>query len=52
MFDGDYDTESNTVAVCVKLLDRLNFDQKWRVLNYLLSRVLGRSWALNKPKGE
>ena len=47
----DYDDESNAMAVIVAVLKPLGFDSKWRVLNYVLVRMLGhRSWSLNKPK--
>ena len=48
----DYDEELNALTACFKLLNVLSFDQKHRVLNYLLVRLFNRSWALVKPKGD
>jgi len=52
MVKEDFDEELNTISVCTLMLKRLTFDQQWRVLNYLLVRLMGRSWALSKPASD
>lgn len=53
MLDEDYDHETNALSVCTKVLSELSFDQAWRVLNYLLVRILGhRSWSLSRPSSD
>jgi len=52
MMAKDFDEELNAMNVCTLLLKRLTFDQQWRVLNYLLVRLLGRSWTLSRPKSD
>jgi hypothetical protein len=47
---GDEETEA-LVAV-IEALRPLNFDQLWRVFNYVLARRLGRRWILSKPANE
>jgi hypothetical protein len=49
MLQDDFEEELNSMSVCYLLLQRLSFDQQWRVLNYLLVRLMGRSWSLPKP---
>ena len=49
MKEEDFDLEVNALAVCFKVLKPLGFDGQWRVLNYLLVRLLNRTWALAKP---
>jgi hypothetical protein len=49
MVKEDFDEELNAMNVCVLLLGRLSFDQQWRILNYILVRLMGRSWSLGKP---
>lgn len=46
------DQELKTICLCVTHLSKLGWDGQWRVLNYLLIRYLGRSWALAKPKSD
>lgn len=41
--------ETFALVKSIELLSPLCWDQQWRVLNYLLIRLLGRSWSLNKP---
>ncbi len=50
MMAEDFDEELNAMNVCTLLLKRLTFDQQWRVLNYVLVRLWGRSWTLEKTK--
>ena len=53
MVKEDFDEELNAMAVIVAVLKPLGFDAKWRVLNYVLVRMLGhRSWGLRKPNDE
>ena len=46
------DSELRALAGCWALLRPLGWDTQWRVLNYLLVRVLGRSWMLPKPESD
>ena len=51
MVKEDFDEEMNALAVIVAVLKPMGFDSKWRVLNYILVRMLGhRSWGLGRPK--
>jgi len=50
MLVEDFDRELNAMAVTVQVLKNLTFDQQWRVLNYVIVRLIGRSWSLNRPK--
>ena len=52
MMKEDHDDESNALCAIVLLLKRLTFDQQWRVLNYVMVRLWGRSWILGRPKGD
>jgi hypothetical protein len=52
MIQEDFDEELNAINVCVLLLKRLSFDQQWRVLNYIVVRLMGRSWSLGKPTSD
>jgi len=52
MIKEDFDEESNAMNVIIILLKRLNFDQQWRVLNYVVIRLWGRTWLLNRPKSD
>ena len=52
MMKEDFDEELNAMNVCVLLLERLTFDQQWRVLNYIIVRLMGRSWSFNKPMSD
>lgn len=52
MMADDFDEELNTLSACTILLKKLTFDQQWRVLNYLLIRCFGRSWALSRPASD
>jgi hypothetical protein len=52
MIQEDFDEELNAMNVCVLLLKRLTFDQQWRVLNYIVVRLMGRSWSLGKPASD
>lgn len=46
------DAEIFALATCQKEMSKLGFDGQWRVLNYLLTRNLGRSWALVRPASD
>lgn len=52
MLKEDFDEELNAMSACYHLLRPLSFDKQWRVINYLLARLLGRAWILNKPVSE
>jgi len=52
MLAEDFDEELNAIAAITILLKRLTFDQQWRVLNYILVRLWGRSWLLSRPKSD
>lgn len=53
MLNEDFDEELNAMAVMVAVLKPLSWDAKWRVLDYILVRMLGdRGWRLERPMGE
>lgn len=53
MLADDYDEELNAMAVIVAMLQPLTWDKKWRILNYILVRMLGdRGWGLQRPRGD
>lgn len=52
MLAEDYDDELNTLAAVTIMMKRLTFDQQWRILNYLLVRLWGRTWTLSKPASD
>lgn len=43
------DEEAQAIGRIIRLLENRTFDAKWRMLNYVLVRMLGRSWRLNLP---
>lgn len=52
MMTEDFDEELNAMSAITILLKRLTFDQQWRVLNYVLVRLWGRTWLLARPKSD
>jgi hypothetical protein len=52
MLQDDYEKELNTRSVCYLLLKELQWDAQWRVFNYLLARIFGRSWLLSRPASD
>ena len=52
MIAEDFDEELNAIAVITILLKRLTFDQQWRVINYVIVRLWGRTWLLARPKSD
>lgn len=52
MTKEDFDEETNAIAVVMAVMRRLTFDQQWRVMNYVLVRMWGRTWLLARPQGD
>lgn len=52
MLAEDYDEELNAINAVTILLKRLTFDQQWRIINYVLVRLWGRTWLLARPKSD
>lgn len=52
MIVEDFDEELNAMSVVTIILKRLSFDQQWRVLNYVIVRLWGRTWLLARPKSD
>jgi hypothetical protein len=46
------DCELRTICGCYELLKDLSSDAQWRILNYLIVRLFGRSCTLAKPKSD
>jgi hypothetical protein len=46
----DYELEA--ISVTVAALNHLTWDARWRVLNYIIVRFLGRSWSIAKPASD
>lgn len=46
------DEEARAIGHIIKILENRTFDAKWRMLNYVLIRMLGRSWRLSPPAGD
>lgn len=49
MLEEDFDLELNAMNAVVILLKNLTFDQQWRIINYVVVRLWGRSWLLARP---
>ena len=52
MLAEDYDEELNAMNAVTIMLKRLTFDQQWRIINYVLVRLWGRTWLLARPKSD
>lgn len=47
-----HDDELEALCAITLILKRLHFDQQWRVVNYIIVRLWGRTWTLAKPKSD